>query len=345
MRKRRSFIPIIRWSVLALLLVFIFVCRCCPQAGEWYARHIYPHTASFLSGIASAVSFSLEEVLAVVAACSLLGYPFFARRHGTKWKNILRREGEAILWLYAWFYWGWGMNYFRESFYERAGTKPAAYDETKFQAFLRAYTDSLNASYCKVESIDTMQVWQNIRTIYRQVPARYGLQQPKSCHVPKNLWFNTLYSSVGVLGYAGPFFVEMQLNKDLLPSQYPFTYAHELAHLLGINSEAEANYWAYQACIRSESPETRYSGYMGLLPYVIVNARAVMDKDEYHQWALTLRDEVVRELGKRDVYWQERYSHTLGLIQDKIYDLFLKGNQIPTGKKNYAEVIQMILSH
>lgn len=69
---------------------------------------------------------------------------------------------------------------------------------------------------------------------------------------------------VGVTGSMGPFFCEFTLNGDLLPSQYPATYAHELAHLLGITSEAEANFYAYQVCTRSQVQAIRFSGY---LPY------------------------------------------------------------------------------
>lgn len=328
-----------------MALAFIIVCRLNPQTGEWYARRIYPHTAPILSRAASLVPFSLEELLVLTVVVCLSGYPILAHKRGQRWQRILRREAEVVLWLYAWFYWGWGMNYFREPFHVRAGVKPAAYDEVQFRSFLRAYTDSLNASYCEMVSVDTLHVQQSIRILYTKVPDRYGLGSPKPYHRPKSLWFNTLYSSVGVLGYAGPFFVEMQLNEELLPLQYPFTYAHELAHLLGISSEAEANYWAYRTCTQSERPEVRHSGYMGLLPYVIVNARAVMEAEDYQAWTLTLCDEVVQELEEKRVYWEEKYSHTLGSIQDKVYDLFLKGNQISTGKKNYAEVIQMILSH
>ena len=53
------------------------------------------------------------------------------------------------------------------------------------------------------------------------------------------------FSMVGVTGSMGPFFCEFTLNGDLLPPQYPATYAHELAHFLGITSEAEANFYAY----------------------------------------------------------------------------------------------------
>ncbi|MCB6276689.1 DUF3810 family protein, partial [Phocaeicola vulgatus] len=44
------------------------------------------------------------------------------------------------------------------------------------------------------------------------------------------------------------------------------------------------------------------------------------------------------------MYWHERYSTLLGEVQNKIYNLFLKGNNIPSGRKNYAEVIGILLS-
>ena len=101
---------------------------------------------------------------------------------------------------------------------------------------------------------------------------------------------------------------------------------------------------AFRTCIHTDNPAIRYSGYIGLLPYVIINARATLPAEDYRLWALTIRQEVVREMGQRSDYWKERYSPFIGAIQDKVYDLFLKGNRVSTGKKNYAEVIQMVMS-
>lgn len=344
MDKLRNRIYTIRWSILGLLLLSIFLCRMNPQPGEWYAREVYPTLSVVLGSFSSLVPFSLEELLAIVAGGGLLAYPFIARRRGRKWKTILRNELESVLWLYVWFYWGWGMNYFRESFYTRTRVQRTSYDEVRFRTFLQTYTDSLNASYCPVARLKLEQIHQSIQRQYRLLPSSYGLLVPKKYQTPKSLWCTPLYSGVGVLGYMGPFFNEMQVNEDLLPIQYPFTYAHELSHLLGVSNEAEANFWAYHTCIRSESKEIRYSGYFSLLPYVMVNARAVLSETNYTTWCSTIRNEVVRELEEKQRYWQTRYSPLPGAIQDKIYDLFLKGNRISSGKKNYAEVIQMILS-
>ena len=39
-----------------------------------------------------------------------------------------------------------------------------------------------------------------------------------------------------------------------------------------------------------------------------------------------------------------RYNKLLGKFQNVVYNWYLKSNQIPSGQKNYAEVIGMILS-
>ncbi len=274
MKKAR--LAVIRRMVLALLLAGVCVVRFCPGAGEWYALRLYPSLSYALSFLASAVPFSLDEVLVLAAVTGIVvGIPW-ARRKGVRWKRIGCMVGEAALWMYVWFYWGWGMNYFRDSLYVRAGAAPAVYDEVRFRCFLADYTQRLNDAYLPSFSIGQVQIRDSLRTAFCRVPSCYGLSRPAAFQHPKRSCCNALYSGVGVLGYMGPFFAESHLNHDLLPLQYPFTYAHELSHLLGVSSEAEANYWAYRMCVSSSDACIRWSGYFGLFGYVAVNARAAL---------------------------------------------------------------------
>lgn len=55
-------------------------------------------------------------------------------------------------------------------------------------------------------------------------------------------WIYPAIFERGRIGCHGTVFAEAQVNEDVLPEQYPFTMAHEFAHLLGVGSEAEANY-------------------------------------------------------------------------------------------------------
>ena len=114
--------PVLFYGRLALLaagVLYTLVCRYMAGAGEWYARQVYPVVSGILSAMSSVVPFSLEEWLVVAAVSGLLLYPVLARRHKKSWKRIAGREAEGLLWLYVWFYWGWGINYYRDSFFQR----------------------------------------------------------------------------------------------------------------------------------------------------------------------------------------------------------------------------------
>lgn len=43
-------------------------------------------------------------------------------------------------------------------------------------------------------------------------------------------------------------------------------------------------------------------------------------------------------------YWQALYNPTIGEIQDTVYNWFLKGNNIPSGRKNYSEVVALLMA-
>lgn len=336
----------IRYCLLALLMAGVFLFRFIPGWGEWYACHLYPGISLLLSWIASVVPFSLCELVVISFVLLLVYYPIWARMTGrhSLWQ-IVGAEAEWIAWIYVWFYWAWGMNYFRDDFFLRTHIVRAEYNEMEFRRFLSEYADSLNASYCWADAaFDYVKTEDSIKSSFRSLPSSLGLTSPCSFQHPKRSMVNPIYSKVGVLGYMGPFFCESHLNHQLLPLQYPFVYAHELSHLLGIAGEAEANYWAFKVCVRSSCPFIRYSGYFGLLPYVLSNAYVLLSEDEYESWLSTLRPEVTSDFSAQRKYWKEKYSPFLGSIQDQLYTYYLKGNKISSGQKNYAEVVGLLLS-
>lgn len=335
---------IIRRALLLASITFIIACRYMPALAEWYAHEVYPFLSSVLSAISSLFPFPLEEILVVSLILWLVLYPVRKRKKDISWRKILLGEVEILAWVYVWFYMGWGLNYFRYNIYTRMQTPPVAYEEQRFKDFLKEYTEQLNATYQPHTEIDSDTLKKHISGFYAHLPAMYGLTKPKAWQEPKEFIFTPLYSKVGVLGSMGPFLAEAQLNADLPAVQYPFTYAHEFSHLLGVSNEAEANYWAYRACTESHIEALQYCGHFGLLPYVIANASHLLPKEDYQAWLQTIRPEVKEQFNAKNRYWKKRYSPLVGQAQDFVYNLFLKGNQIPSGKKNYAEVIGLLLS-
>ena len=86
---KTKLLPILRYIVLALLLLCIVLCRFFPVMAEGYARHIYPWLSAALSAIASVFPFSLEEVLVVVIILWMIIYPFLKRRKKKSWRFIV----------------------------------------------------------------------------------------------------------------------------------------------------------------------------------------------------------------------------------------------------------------
>ena len=321
----------------AVLLGVVLLCRARTEWADGYALHFYPVWSGAMSWLSAAIPVSLEEILVLGAAAYALFCLIGIRR---RWVALLR----LLLWITVWLYVGWGINYFRSSIYERAGKQPEAFDSLRFQSFLERYTRELNESYQPIETLDREPVEQEVKQFYAALPARWGLARPQSWQRPKRLLVNGLYNAVGVSGYVGPFFSEIQINHDAPPRQYPLLFAHELSHLLGVSNEAEANYWGFRACMASDREEIRYAGLQSLLPYVVSNARSALSKEDYARWRESLRPEVVEVYEAERLYWQERYSPLIGRIHAWFYNLFLKGNRIHSGMANYNEVIQMILT-
>ena len=331
-------------GVLALLFVCVILCSRSPVLGEWYSRNLYPPISLALSFVSAALPISLDEIFVIGASIAMIVALIVAIVKHKGWKKILLGAVRCIVLIYVWFYFGWGMNYFRYSIYQRAGVKRAAYDESQFKAFLGDYVERLNATYLEAVDFEMSYLETVVKAGYDELDKAYGLTKTRGfCH-PKRSVCNGLYSSVGVLGYMGPFFCESHLNHDLLPVQLPFTYAHELSHLLSVSNEAEANWWAYKVCTSSTDAAIRYCGYYGIFGYVVKNARRLLSKDDYKSWVATVRNEIKEDFMRQQEYWHAKYSPTIGEIQDWVYDLFLKGNKIKTGRQNYAEVVGIIMS-
>lgn len=334
---------IIRYITLLAAVAFIVAARTNVDLGEWYAVTVYPLISSGLSFAVSWIPFSMEEIL--MAGIGIIIIAVAIRGIRQRRLKAALTIAEIMIWTIIWFYFGWGMNYFRESIYSRGEIERQKYEEETFSNFLQDYADNLNSSYVvmpgtmKYDDFAT-----DIKGRFENIPVQYGLSEPKSWQKPKNLLFNGLYSAVGVIGYIGPFFSEIQVNEDILTTQKPFSYAHELSHLLGVSNEDEANFWAYQLCRHSEIPEVRYSGYFSLLPYVLSNASRVMTEDEYKEYQQKIRPEILQQLIEQQNFWNSKYSKTLGTIQSRIYDAMLKGNKISSGTKNYMQVIDLIIA-
>ncbi len=336
-----------RHIALETVLLAVWLTKLIPAWAAVYSDTIYPLISYGLSAFSNLFPFAIGDLFIFLSIAGVVIYPFYGHFHRKlPWKKVLLHDGEYLLWIYAWFYLAWGLNYSQKNFYQRTRIPYTAYTPEHFKAFVDEYIVQLNLSYTPANSIDRDLTGKETVRLYNLLSDSLRVHRPPHASPQaKTMLFTPFISMVGVTGSMGPFFCEFTLNGDLLPANYPATYAHELAHLLGITSEAEANFYAYQVCTRSTVPAIRFSGYFSILGHVLSNAQRLIPKEEYLQFVQRIRPEIIGLAKDTQAYWTAKYSPVVGAVQDWMYDLYLKGNKIESGRKNYSEVVGLLISY
>lgn len=97
-----------RHIILIILLAFVLAARFSVRIGEWYSIVIYPVVSGFLSYAASWIPFSLEEIVVVGAVLLLIAIIIYGVRKRLGFVKVLFQAFEFLLWVFVWFYIGWG---------------------------------------------------------------------------------------------------------------------------------------------------------------------------------------------------------------------------------------------
>lgn len=330
-----------------ILLVLVLWCRFSVPAADWYATYLYPFISRVLSWLTAPLGFSVTELVIVLFIVGFIVRFIRIFSDDDHRKKRIWRVIRLLVSIYVWFYAAWGINYYRSDLYTRMGAAPMPYEEAEFHAFLAELSEQLNDNWCPElvrEGVDEKAFEQAMKDWYAQVPSEAGLCRPRSWQHPKKTVLNRLYSSVGVLGFIGPFFDEMHVNRDITPLERPFVHAHEYAHVLGVSGEAEANYWAFEATRSSDVMAVRYSGWYMLLHYSWNDIQSLLGEEQFARWTATLRPEVLEDMERTQAYWAEKRSAALSSLQRMVYNAFLRGNRIEDGMKNYGQVLRMVLT-
>ena len=362
------------WLLLVLLLL-VTLAKMIPLWGFIYTTRIYPIIGTLLSPISGFFPFAVGDIFIALSIAWVIFYPiyeiglrkklarryfFLAAKKGSypKKKVVFGRVAEYLLWVYAWFYIAWGLNYSQPNIYDRIGMKSVEVSEAKFKAFAYQYADSLNAlsissdiagSSIFSDSIVDDGLKNRVRDAvlkeYNKIGYKEGINAPFNQHPhAKTMVFTPLSSMSGVTGSMGPFFCEFTLNGDILPHDYPATYAHEFAHFLGVANEGEANFYSYIVCTASADKQVRFSGYYHIFFHVLNNVFDILGEKEGERFLKHIRPEIIQRARNDRRYWLSKRCKALDATQDFIFELYLRGNHVAEGRKSYSGVIGLILA-
>lgn len=358
----------LKWRhwVLLVLLSLITLTKLIPLWGFIYTTRIYPIIGSLLSPISGLFPFAVGDIFIALSIVWVIFYPiyeikwrkqlakrffFLAAKRGCypKKKVVFGRVAEYLLWVYAWFYIAWGLNYSQPNIYCRTGMKPVEVSEAKFREFAYRYADSINSLSEEFNGMVDDGLKNRVRDAvlkgYNEIGAKEGINAPFNQHPhAKTMLFTPLSSMSGVTGSMGPFFCEFTLNGDIRPHDYPAIYAHEFAHLLGIANEGEANFYSYIVCTASSDKAVKFSGYYHIFFHVLRNVFDILGEKEGEKFLKYIRPEIIQLARSDRQYWIGKRCKALDAAQDFIFDLYLRGNHVAEGRKSYSGVVGLILA-
>lgn len=313
-----------------------------PGAAESvYSQRLYPHIAKPLSWFSSLFPFSLWDtfwtILILIILAGLAAVIFRKLRLSICLLKII----QLVAILYSALYILWGFNYFRPDIRTRLGWQKYKPDEIYFREILDSAIVSANSDYIILKESDYSSINGSVDESFVRNSDAFKLNYKGGAKKPKKMLYSSMVAKFGLSGYFGPYFNEVNLNSKLLPMDYPFSLAHEVAHKAGITSEAEANFVAWVICSESEDKQLRYSADLLLLIYFLNDARQLKDYDIILK---KVDKKVMEDLYFRKSYYYKLQNRTLENVASAANDVYLKANHIKSGIKNYDQVVTLAIS-
>jgi hypothetical protein len=307
---------------------------------RFYSQGFYPRLAGFVSFFSKWIPFSLDDlfyIMLILSAILITVLLIFK-------KITIKKSGKIVLNIlasvYVLFYLFWGFNYFRNDLNARLEIEAQQANSEEFISIFSSLVEKTNNSHTSFENFDKHRIDSLIESSYANLAPVLQLNYPAGKRKAKNITFSGFFAKAGISGYYGPFFNEVQLNKNNLPLEYPFVLAHEKAHQFGITSEAEANFYAWLVCSRSRSQQLQYSANLTILRYFMNQGFRLEGYPEIIQKL----DEKVR------VDYREIRQHWIGLrhekvdkVAAKVNDTYLKTNRVEKGINDYQGVVKFVM--
>ena len=341
-QKRREIRLLLASGVLfALSLLFQLLARLVPGFGEWYAVTVYPFIVGTLGRISGIFPFSVVESAVYFLIAAAVWYTV---THIRRIKMVLVRALFLLTGIFFLFTFNCGVNYYRKPFSSYSGLEVRKSSKDELTELCAALTKTVN-QYCE-DGVGAAMERKDANREGVAAMRRLGEQYPQLAGYyprPKPLAWSYFFSVQQLCGQYSPFTVEANYNREMPDYNIPHTICHELSHLRGFMREDEANFIGYLACIGSDSPSYRYSGYLTGWVYA-TNALAKTDMDAYLELCGALDERAWVDLRGNNEFWA-RYDGKAAEVSNQLNDTYLKINNQADGVKSYGRVVDLMLAY
>jgi len=269
-------------------------------------------------------------------------------------RNLLIELGALLTIITILFYFLWGINYKRVGIKNKIVSNQEV-DIVKLVDFTNQLIDKINKKHIDLFNLDSIipidnrsfeeikntsvSDFKNLKTLKQESIQNFDYTYPS---IKKSLFSNAL-TFMGFSGYINPFTGEANINTKIPKNSIPFVINHEIAHQLGTASEKDANFISYISLLNSSNQFHEFLALSYSLR-VCLNELYVNDRKSYSNSVKKINIGILNDYKQTQNFWN-KYNGPVEVVSKKIYDKFLKQNDLKSGIKNYGETISLILSY
>ena len=303
-----------------------------------YSRGFYPRLQPVISSVSGASPIALlDPAAALLLAVGLLVCVRRYRAFG--WRStvsgMLRAGLVTAAIIYLWFLLFWGFNYRRVPLEQKLAFDPSQITREQGLQLGRTAVERANALVheAKGAPLDREALLAALRRVQTHLREAPLIAAPD----PKRSLLALYFRKAAIDGMTDPFFLEIVVNPDVLPSERPFVLAHEWAHVGGFADESEANFIAWLTCLRGPA-SAQYSGWLAAYQHIASG----LPPPDRRALAQALSPAVRADLDAE----RERFNRSSPAVRNAArgaYDTYLRANRIEEGIANYNAVVRLML--
>ncbi len=345
------------YKILTVLLImqwaFIKIIAQYPVFIEkYYSNGLYLYISKFLRIIFGWLPFSVGDILYTLVLFYILKSIYFTiKRKKIHFKNTFFKIGGLASLIFFFFYFNWGLNYFRQPLHVKLNIEKSTYTTNELVDFTKKLILKVNKVHISIAKNDTVLIEnamckKEIKEIsgaaYKQLQLKYPQFVYKKKSVKKSI-FSLPLTYMGFAGYLNPITNEAQVNSLLPKNTYPATICHEIAHQIGIASESEANFVGYLATIHSKDKHYNYAGYLMALRYSLAE---IYRKDPalFNMLKKEINKGILKDMQQSKKFW-DLYRNWSQKYFKTFYDSYLKINKQKYGIKSYSKMVQLLINY
>lgn len=346
-----------------LLLIINGISWISVPVTDFYHRYIFCPVSRVMSHIAGVLPFSLGEIMIALGILILIAFPVLLAVSFAKKNKRLRSISSIVFcWILVYIFLTETLNCFVLYHTTELTDRLSAYADDNYDHndVVRMCADMIRRANALAPVIERdgagrPAVPADISAQAEQCFSRLTYDFPELagyCPQPKRLQSSMLMTQFDLQGVYFPFSLEANYNAELSPARVPCTAFHELCHVKGFIREDEANFLSAAACMKSDDPVIRYSGYIICMNYLYGEALEYASDEDIYMLCSLLTEEVAKD----NTFVSEEYmreveekavvpTEVMNEVSHTAIDTTLKVNGIEDGEESYNRMVTLLLMY